>query len=1521
MKMANNSFLSSRDKIKRLFQYIAELNKLRSKLVTDFFATNSYEWKCFLSDIPESAEWVTLSYPDAEPSNTILSVRKPELPICPAPDIILDGWLHPEYENADYEGELFVKQKAKSGHSTEKNKISQPEYEYFEDVPGRVDAFKQWSQKRKKWVEVYKELKRIQEFFILLYKKYALLDQMSESLEMVVANGFVYDKQHPDFNHPILSRKVKIVFLEKEDTIQIQNIDDDAELYETFIRSLDDSVLTQFQEFKNELEENDIHPLNRQDAEEFLKRFVGALNADSRFIQESHPNFNAYNNRLLLYMNPVFYIRPKEDGILNAVTAILEDIENGGNIPAHLEEIVSGGKAEPGEPPTEPSLEEALATVGGEDIDILLSKEANQEQLEIAQRIERFNAVLVQGPPGTGKTHTIANLLGHFLAQGKKVLVTSHTKKALNVLKEKVVSNLQNLCVSVLDDSKEDMEKSINGITEYMAHHDSLELEKDIERIGKERTQVIQDLGAVRKHIFNLIQKECNSIPICGEELSPSQAADFVVTNADKLAYIPGKVATDAQLPLTYDELRELYSSNKEITEEEEREFSLALPSLDDIPQPDAYSSELQTLHQEQQVLEKFQQNYNCTIQRTLGSKSIGISKSDAFQAITLDSPNTPALHTVKENCAILKTMKQWQIAAAVDGKNGGALGNRWKTLIQQIKFVNEKCESFISVSFGKSVELQNQNKDLRPIVQKMLPIFREKGRISKFTRFFHKDFESVYSGVTIDGRPFESAEDCELLYQYLDYNQELNKCCNFWHDLIGQYDGKELKDLSSEFPIKVAFNLIPTIEKFLAWNDNCLSPLEKAMNEASIPLSHFMDASTYFNQEYVEKVLASAKAIESVAEALIASEKLAESELKIQKIKSALEQNERINSEVCKNLVHAVNEENAELYARAYDHLRSVLSKNDVLQKRKALLSKIDGYAPDWANAIRHRKDIHGQDSVPADIENAWKWKQCSQIIESIVAEPFSELQHDSMTLSKLYREKTAEYAEKCAWYSLLKETECDLDLKQALNGWKQIVKKIGKGTGKNAPRYRAEARKLMTKCQMAVPAWIMPMSKVFESFVPGKNQFDLVIIDEASQADISALAMLYMAKKAIIVGDDQQVSPMAIGVELEQSNSLLDTYLKDVIPNYNLYDMKGSVYDIANTTFHPLMLREHFRCVPEIIGFSNGLSYDHKIKPMRDGSENRLLPAVVNYRVTEGQRVNKTNPEEAMSIVALLKACMMQEEYANKTFGIISLLGLEQVKKLQTYLFEFIEPKDLESHRVLCGDAANFQGDERDVIFLSIVDSANGNGPIRITTEGTDDSIKKRYNVAASRARNQMWVVHSLDAANDLKPGDMRKRLIEYAKNPTASAKQTPSVQNKSESPFEAMVAKELSALGYKITMQYPVGAYRLDMVIHYGKRKVALECDGERYHSDEYEIREDMERQAILERIGWRFIRLRGSEYFRNKAQAIKRVCYELNTFGILPEQKEAPNALQSSELYNRVVSQAALFMREWRKLRRD
>ena len=313
------------------------------------------------------------------------------------------------------------------------------------------------------------------------------------------------------------------------------------------------------------------------------------------------------------------------------------------------------------------------------------------------------------------------------------------------------------------------------------------------------------------------------------------------------------------------------------------------------------------------------------------------------------------------------------------------------------------------------------------------------------------------------------------------------------------------------------------------------------------------------------------------------------------------------------------------------------------------------------------------------------------------------------------------------------------------------------------------------MSQCQTAVPAWIMPINKALESLNPKENKFDIIIIDEASQSDISSLAILYMGKKLIIVGDDKQVSPMAVGVDVTKMDSLEQMYLRGKIPNAQLYNAKTSIYDIAATTFKPLMLHEHFRCVPEIIGFSNMLSYDYQIKPLREASSSNLLPAVVNYRVDAGQRdgKNKTNVQEAKAIVALMCACMAQPEYAGKTFGVISLLGDAQYQLIQREIDASISPKEIIQRDILCGNSANFQGDERDVIFLSLVDSNDiGHpGPLHLQNYGVDDSTRKRYNVAASRARDQLWVVHSLDTANNLKPGDIRKMLLDYAANPKAT------------------------------------------------------------------------------------------------------------------------------------------------------
>ena len=95
-------------------------------------------------------------------------------------------------------------------------------------------------------------------------------------------------------------------------------------------------------------------------------------------------------------------------------------------------------------------------------------------------------------------------------------------------------------------------------------------------------------------------------------------------------------------------------------------------------------------------------------------------------------------------------------------------------------------------------------------------------------------------------------------------------------------------------------------------------------------------------------------------------------------------------------------------------------------------------------------------------------------------------------------------------------------------------------------------------------------------------------------------ALVALYLGNTVLVVGDHEQVSPSAVGQDLGVIQNLIFQYLRG-IPNADLYDGQISIYDLARQSFGgTTCLVEHFRCVPEIIQFSNMISYDGRIKPL---------------------------------------------------------------------------------------------------------------------------------------------------------------------------------------------------------------------------------------------------------------------------------------------------------------------------------
>ena len=219
------------------------------------------------------------------------------------------------------------------------------------------------------------------------------------------------------------------------------------------------------------------------------------------------------------------------------------------------------------------------------------------------------------------------------------------------------------------------------------------------------------------------------------------------------------------------------------------------------------------------------------------------------------------------------------------------------------------------------------------------------------------------------------------------------------------------------------------------------------------------------------------------------------------------------------------------------------------------------------------------------------------------------------------------------------------------------------------------------------------------------------------------------------------------------------------------------------------------------------------------------------------------------------------------------------------------------MEAHRLRCGGPAAFQGDERDIVFLSLVAAPNVRH--RALTTLPD---QRRFNVAMSRARDQVRLFHSV-RQHDLGPNDLRRKLIAFFENPVhgAFAQQSEDLDRLErearsrrlkgnqpdpyESWFEVDVALELLRRRFAVHPQAEVAGYRIDLVVEGNDARLAVECDGDAWHgADRYE--QDMARQRQLERAGWTFIRIRESAWYADREAAVKRVADGCEGLGIRP-----------------------------------
>ena len=1111
-------------------------------------------------------------------------------------------------------------------------------------------------------------------------------------------------------------------------------------------------------------------------------------------------------------------------------------------------------------------------------------------------------AVVVQGPPGTGKTHTIANLLGHFLAEGKNVLITSQTKKALDVLKEKIPTDIQDLCISMLDDDSSDLGNSVESISEKLGYLNLETLKNEYEEIENQRNELKEDIKNIKRKIFNIKYQESHPIIYNNESITLREAGEFLRKNQRELDRIPGIVSSGVTCPINNENLTFLKSGyKKSVSKEEEKEIELGLNKLSDFWTLEEFKEMLENKREIMSRLDLLLKNKKYHINDNLfyvdDKMLIDLDKFKNYSGIDKIIPED------------LKSIEDWKKDVCIAGTENSGDRKIWLEFIKDIRRLYDLTNMTKDQLFKKEVVY----KDIDVSTAKKLIIGLKKG-IERPGFFFkhrlRKARKQISDKVTINNRILETLYDCNVALEYTTLIELKENTKNTWNILM---TGNSLLENSNNKNLyKQLYSYADQMEYLLNWYDREKKTFLHKIENAGFEKLNIN--KTEGNPIYVDEVNQIFDFIPSLEE-LIAIGKIAleyrEVDIKRSEYLVKIENIIKENSHLGREIKNAILNENIDKYSETLEKLR-VLSEKEVLYKKyKDLLHSVKAVANSWGEELENglfNEKIE-------NIYNVWRYKQISQKLKELAEKPYFNLQADILEKTEELKKLTIDLVTKKAWYNIIKflEEKDNLAISQALKGWKQTVQKIGKGTGKNTNIHKKNAKEKMLLCQKVVPAWIMPLNKVFDTLNPVENKFDIVIIDEASQSDISSLILLYMAKKIIIVGDDKQVSPSDVGVNIDKINMFRRKYIKGKVANDDLYGIRASLYSIVSTTFQPISLREHFRSVPEIIGYSNKTSYDNQILPLRDSNSSILKPAIIDYKVN-GKRDEKSkiNRVEAETIVSLIEACLAMKEYKNSTFGVISLLGDEQAELIQDLIVKRIPATEIENHKILCGNSASFQGDERDIMFISLVDSSEENKSLRLVGEGVEGAIRKRYNVAISRAKDQLWIVHSIDK-NNLKEGDLRKELFEYIDSLKENVFDKTAIENITASDFENEVARHLLEKNYTIKQKWRVGSYDIDMVAIYDDKKIAIECDGKTLNHTEEEVIANLEEQEILERCGWEFIRVRASEYFRNPEKAIKDLIIQLDDKGVYPNHKEVYN--DKNELLNNIKSEALELMEKY------
>ncbi|MHB1043055.1 MAG: AAA domain-containing protein [Eubacteriales bacterium] len=1105
-------------------------------------------------------------------------------------------------------------------------------------------------------------------------------------------------------------------------------------------------------------------------------------------------------------------------------------------------------------------------------------KPFNDAQRDIIERLDKSDGVVVQGPPGTGKTHTIANIICHYLATGRRVLVTAKSETALDVLKEQIPKEIQPLIVSMVSNDREGMQQQKEAIETLQVKVVGLQgrerqIYREIELGEEEVFQLQQDIRIIDQQIkdFAIKQLEPLKLEWLEEDFENAGAlAKWVVENRDYYKWFPDELGEGNEYaPLFGDDDIQRLIKAKQVVAQDIQYLNYSIPTLNDLHSTD--------------IIERI--HHELITAKNLESKTVdqGIPRfqDESVEAIQIAEglvQEIRAIHSwVSENEAgWLNTVLQSRVypERPLPG---------WLELIDELRTELNLIVGDRKKYLRKPVTFDANGAKERALLKAAV----ERGKVGKnpltVIQRLNKQTQAVLQSVTILGKEPASKEDWEHIEEYLSFEDKCNELTVRWNAIAAEAPIAELVEENAAKFFEAICEKIEEVEsiahkltKTAWWGLDKIFPktsafhniepkqgnLEAVVSAINQNLNMYrLSASKEMRREAIKR-LADHNCPESKALYEILTKKIGSDDVSIEDIKEKwIEQITRLR------YLHGL--------ASSFETIR------DVTEKIRA------SGAANWATIICQEALTEQEKERLQGWKEVWRWARLNSILH------LRDIQHQLIVLEESRMEKEIRIKQifedvvKQRTYLMLCQSMTD-KAKSGLAKFMAAIMNAGRGrTGIKAPIFMRAAQRAMLQCAEAIPCWIMPSWRVCEVLPAEFDFFDLVVVDEASQCDIRELPAIARGKKLLIVGDDRQVSPTAPFIEFKKFLQLKYNYLSEqpfgdlMLPGFSLYDLACAVFP-GNKT----ILNEHFRCVEPIIRFSFQFYSGITIHPLRiPKATERIDPPLVDIFVENGLKNGDLNYEEANVIVNEIEKLISDSRYKGRSIGVISLIGRKQAALIQTRLLERIGHEKYLKHQIICGDSATFQGREKDIVFLSMVASP---GRSRALTMRLNE---QRFNVAASLARDRLYVVRSVEL-DELKQGDLKAQLIRHFQEPMPERRDVDKdLLDLCESDFERKVFIELTNRGYFITPQVPVGDYRIDLVIEGDNdRRLAVELDGDKHHGPEKWL-EDWIRQKILERVGWKFWRCWASSYINDPEGCLNSLTQKLEDMGIKPQRNKA------------------------------